>query len=161
MRFAATSILIASTLAPAAALADAVSAVFGDGRDRGCFVREYDAAHLAAHPRQRVRRIAIDHRPRTELVADYGPVLAGISVTMRNPAEGSGGAELICRDENGAALCGLEADGGTVRLERAGDRLTVRVIEGLRFETETGFVDLSGGDDDAFVLRRAPPQACG
>ncbi len=102
--------------------------------------------------------INIAYYPRKEYVAEYGPIQWEIGVTTR--ASGTGGGEMYCKDVGGRVTCGVESDGGSISLSRKGNTLTVRTIDGLRFETETGGIDLSESDDQVFVLRKAAASAC-
>ncbi len=52
----------ALSLGASAATAGDIYARYFAGADRGkpCYARSYDAAHLLAHPKQKVRRIEVD-----------------------------------------------------------------------------------------------------
>lgn len=150
----------------AAARADAVSELFGDGTGRGCYIRHYDAAHLARNPKQRVAVIAFDHEPQTsaESRRSFGPIQFGVAVRFRSKADGEGGAPSFCKDSGGKIACFAEADAGTFEVARAGpDQIRLTMTRGLGFETASkkGYVSMEDGPDDkVFVLRKAPFKAC-
>lgn len=83
-----------------------------------CFARDYDAAHLAAHPAQGVAGLRIRFHPAPEGTDMAG--LAVLSVRMADQgqarADGAGGMTLRqvanCRD----GACFVECDGGTLTL---------------------------------------------
>ncbi len=102
--------------------------------------------------------INIAYYPRKEYVAEYGPIQWEIGVTTR--ASGTGGGEMYCKDVGGRVTCGLNRMAAASVSRGRGNTLTVRTIDGLRFETETGGIDLSESDDQVFVLRKAAASAC-
>lgn len=101
----------------------------------GCYVRNYDAAHLAAHPAQIVQRFFLAIR----YDAEYDTTSMPLAVTMadqgRARTEGFGGQSfdqsLYCFEsgegDGHRLLCGVECDGGYFELLRAdGETLDLR-----------------------------------
>ncbi len=92
-------------------------------RREACFNRVYDAAHLAAHPQQKVRHIRLTAQPNGR-----GAITAGLNVWLR----GSGvryAAYAFCRFESGRTTCRSEFDDRVwgIRQENA---KTVRIENG-------------------------------
>jgi hypothetical protein len=126
-----------------------------------CFARNYDAAHLADHPDQRVTAITISqHREIPQNAAD-GMVLL-VRVMLRGTNEVWSGAA-YCQVGK-MADCGMEGDSGTFAIEpREGDSILLSVGRyGITFEGQSDFITLHSdrGDDRSFLLRRAALSAC-
>ena len=126
--------------------------------DRGCYRRDYDTAHLARHPDQRVKQIRLS--PDKEASDDRYLVLA-IEILPR------GGEAVLahgyCENTGGSLSCGLEGDAGWLTLERTAKGVRASVgRDGISLETDTGFVTFGGGqsDDEVFAIPRAAEAAC-
>ncbi len=158
--------LAIAMLSASGARADTIRSLFGDGTQRGCYKRVYDAAHFAKSPRQRVRVITFDFEPQTDANARAasGPIQFGVSVIFRSKSDGEGGAPSVCKDDGGKITCAAESDAGAFEVTRQGsDAIMLRMTRGLGFENDTrkGFVSMEDGPDDkVFVLRKAPFKAC-
>ncbi len=97
----------------------------------GCYARDYDAAHLAAHPDQVVDRITL------RVYRDqHGQHVAGLQVLTANQGHvamsGNGGQVfdqwLVCWEESGTQFCGVECDGGSFQVTRyTGEALTIEL----------------------------------
>jgi hypothetical protein len=172
MRAVAVVLLALTFSVSAAGAADIYAKYFADADGgRVCYARYYDAAHLAAHPRQTVRRIMVDYDRRTHEDADpentAAKFIAGIGFMLKH----SGGwytQELFCKIAGGYFDCYLDADGGSIRLIPDRDALRLQVIGGgggtdsIVVEGAAGFGKFGapGSDDRAFILPRADRKLC-
>ena len=131
----------------------------------GCYVRAYDAAHLAQHPQQRVRDIAVKLQP----IKDRPPATldAELVVFLRGDKGGwySGGD---CRPEGADYLCRWSY-GGEGKLTVAGKTLRIKTTgkAGIRLDAEgrengqeKTMTELSPGEDGDFVLSLGADAAC-
>lgn len=124
--------------------------------DVPCWARDYDAAHLAAHPDQRV--VSITLGPSTVSGTVDGETVHRLVVRLRGP-DTVATATAYCSG-TGAMDCGIEGDGGVFTLTPDGASVLLRVGEyGLWLEGAAGAVELSGtsGDDRVF---RLDPAVC-
>ncbi|WP_298357374.1 hypothetical protein [Rhodoblastus sp.] len=138
-----------------------------------CFRRVYDAAHLRGHPQQKVRDMTLllrvvgydaqgnDVRDKPDHIA-FNFALSVRRRGDRKPMTTAG-------DCSGAerAMCAVDCDGGAAFLEKpaSGDGLVVKLEgEGIAFgndcDTTRGVFIAPGEDDKAFLLDRAPREAC-
>jgi hypothetical protein len=126
-----------------------------------CFARAYDAAHLDAHPDQRVTAISIGQHPEVPQNVADGMVLE-LKVSLRGSKEVFGGAA-YCQVGK-IADCGMEGDAGTMVIEpRGSDSILMTVGPyGITFEGAADFVTLESdrGDDRSFLLYPAALSAC-
>lgn len=148
--------LLALCLASPALAESPRAALFPD--DQGCYRRDYDAAHLAAHPDQLVKTIRLSaDKP----YSDDRYLLLAIEIV---PREGEAVlAHGYCENTGGSLSCGLEGDAGWLTLEPTATGLRAKVgRDGIGFETDTGFITFGGGqsDDEVFALPRAMEEAC-
>lgn len=133
----------------------------------GCFVRDYDAALLAAHPAQVVSHMALSFR------RDNGETLFRMRVRMADQghARGDGTAGLTMHEEGFCqpdGPCYVECDGGGFRLTSATpdaieittDRM--RVVQDAPCEGEAPVSDLAELPDQptAYRLLASPAAAC-
>jgi hypothetical protein len=143
-------------IAPPALAESPREALFAD--NRGCYRRDYDAAHLAKHPDQLVKTIRLS--PDAEFSDDHSLLLALEILPRGGEAVLAHG---ICENTGGSLSCGLEGDAGWLMLEPTAKGLRATVgRDGISFETDTGFVTFGGGhsDDAVFAIPRAPEEAC-
>lgn len=143
---------------------------------RACYARRYDAAHLEAHPRQRVTEIALRiayhrHPPeRGDPPAGQRNYYFRLDVRMKGEARRLT-ALGECTSGGGGISCALDCDGGGItvrRLDEAG-RIEIGFMEGRRIrmsrgcDSEADTLDLTPGQDDhRFHLTRTeacPPHA--
>lgn len=144
----------------------------------GCFVRDYDADHMAAHPEQTVTALSLSF-----VQPDAGPAIRWATMTaMTSDAAGAGLAKrrftntLVCETHpphdldptwvtDGALRCGVECDGGffeilpsdegtlLIRTER------VRLTDGAGCGGDFSLHDLSDGPT-TYRLNAAAPERC-
>lgn len=159
----ARACLVAALLAGPAGAEGRVGALSGAlfPSDASCYLRQYSAAHLAAHPDQRVTQIALgpwgpEWGNRRDLVLTVAIYLTG------NPQRYSGVA--YCRDAGPYLRCRMEGDAGSFALEAAtGGALRMTLTgDGIGFEGPRDFVALSArtGDDRVFLIPPVPADAC-
>lgn len=141
--------------------------------NKACFVRTYDAAHLRAHPRQRITAMrfllgvdAYDPKPpNAKGVGDLYYYTFSMSVSRR-------GERRLLRTSGDcmggdAISCVVDCDGGSVALDKMppANTLIVRLNEdGIRMfhdcDDEQGVLVKAGTDDKEFHLERAANDAC-
>lgn len=77
----------------------------------GCYIRDYSAEHLAAHPEQQVTRLMASFSPITTDADDGPTALAEIMMEYRKTAsvatKGMTGGSFLCRDhfDDGRMIC--------------------------------------------------------
>lgn len=136
-----------------------------------CYARYYDEQHLRAHPRQTVRRIAVDFDS-TQPQDSGAPHSAtgfegGIEFMLKRSKEWYGQA-LYCKTAGERFDCYLDADGGRITLTPQGKALRLEVtgggggtdsiaVEGGR---DFGTFGGPGSDDRVFILPRSPRKLC-
>jgi hypothetical protein len=136
-----------------------------------CYVRAYDKAHLAQHPRQRVTRMAFLLRAagyefdkaappaRLEERVYYQFALSLKRRGERQTLTTAGG----CSGGKGIS-CAVDCDGGGVTLEQNGASLLVRIMEhGIKMEGDCDGKAVwvkPGADDKVFRIEKAAPEAC-
>lgn len=173
-RFAWMLALAPGFLTPALAegvkIADLLPATPGA---RACFARTYDAAHLRAHPHQRVtavtflmRTTGFDKKGEWVLTpdgkAEYTRTLFGIRFArrdLRKPQTTSG----ECAQGESEAHCYVECDGGGVVLEKSGEGLLLKLLDqGIRIEDcdEKDVRLMPGRDDKAFRVDKVDGAQC-
>jgi len=132
-----------------------------------CFVRDYDAAHMTAHPKQKVSGIAFATVPGELITTAAGEVMfaytlsatmAGIDPVMANPGvcyPGMTADQLECAGEGDGGLFTLtrQAD-GTLRLDNP-DAITVINDSAADIDPEGEYVHIAAVDDQA-VFRLSP-----
>lgn len=139
-----------------------------------CFLRRYDAAHLRAHPRQKVEAIGLcveverilpeekADPVRYRYNFDFAAKLKGRAKPATTGGEcGFAYVPLAEQPLRGPAIhCGVDCDGGGIRVEsrKDGDELLVR-LERIRVsggcggeDDEANAFDLEGGADDRVFL---------
>lgn len=120
-----------------------------------CYARSYEAAHLGAHPRQRVEAVwlALSREPAP---ADVGNASVW-DLTVRIGTETFNGSA-VCR----GGICLVEGDGGGFSLRPVGRTLELRVGARLALEGDHSFSPDLGqsADDRVFRLDPAPAARC-
>jgi hypothetical protein len=145
------------------AAAETFETVFATQPDgTACFAREYDRAHLRAHPRQKVASITIDMTLANPAGEPINPnhFELGVGLRPRGKFEWYVGVA-ICKSESAIFTCYLEGDGGDLKLTPLPD-------SGLKAETTRivmegrDFFEIGAGksDDRVFMLQRAPHAKC-
>lgn len=143
----------ALALAAPAHAASVLDPILGNPGD--CYFREYDAAHLRTHPRQRVQTIAIGH---SDTYQDRNFELTlDLAFTLRSGATYT--VVGLCRGN----VCSAEGDGGqfTLTTTNGALRLDVDPERGLGAEGRTDYSgNLYESDDKVFLLRPARSALC-
>jgi hypothetical protein len=151
----------------------ASTAPLGNKPTYACFVRRYDAAHLANHPQQKVGAMKIlvsGQRPPEDATNAYSFRL-GVKFRQRAADfDSSGYCNHAIATEAGGEMglgCGVECDGGGLGVALSGDDKSVVVhLERLRIwkhrggHPEDGEDLEAGADDKAFRLERANLNEC-
>ncbi|MCB6177013.1 hypothetical protein LHP98_02570 [Rhodobacter sp. Har01] len=153
-RFLALAVLLAATPAVAKSPRDQMFPT-----DSSCYLRQYTLSHLASHPAQRVRQIALG--PWAPEAGHQRYVALRVAVGLRGTAERFQGVA-YCENEADHLFCQMEGDAGSFVLEprpNGAVRMTL-TRAGIGFEGNQDFVEISGtsGDDRVFLL---PPVAAG
>jgi hypothetical protein len=138
-----------------------------------CFVRRYDADHLARHPRQKVSAMKLlmtVEIPLDENTTNYSFRL-GVKYHHRSgDFDSSGGCGHVIAEDAGNEIrfgCGVDCDGGgigvalskddksaIIRLER------VRIWQNNKPDEEAGDSLVAGADDKIFRLDRIDTREC-
>ncbi len=146
-----------------------------------CFGRTYDAAHLRAHPKQRVTSFHLfrDFSPDTttenvpqtaaelrETDGENGNIRIDVYVRFRDRT-GVYSNGMFCGRSDKGVYCAVECDGGSFDVERQGASLLLRnngfVVTGgcgSDDEKEKSVFLEPGADDRAFRLDPKPPAEC-
>ncbi|MCK9907720.1 hypothetical protein MXD81_01155 [Microbacteriaceae bacterium K1510] len=180
------------TLAASAAQAEPpaseafAKSMFGKGitandKAYACFVRRYDAAHLARHPEQKVKAMILLVTGETKVtdpeefkeVGPYSNYVFRVAVRLRDRAgafESNGycGHPRVTEEAPGTfrLSCGVDCDGGGIGIEMAGnDKSTMVSLSRMRIwqknNRDDEGADLNGGTDDRlFRLDRADIEDC-
>ena len=109
----------------------------------GCYIRQYDAAHLRAHPDQVVSQVNLELSP-DQLEA--GSTTLYFEFTLRQGSRY--GADAYCTGDQ----CSLEGDGGSFTLAKQGKAIKLTVGDFLALEGEDFSPDLASSDDRVFLL---------
>ena len=165
-----------------AASADETSfmkSIFADpaptAKSRACFVRHYDAQHMAQHPRQEVTDMMM--LVGREKFADDSDVHWQFQISThftnrKGRFESGGDCSVATTDYNGKPIpeslrCGVDCDGGDVVIRNEADRKSITGrVDRLRVwragtAPEEGAQDaFAGGDDKLFRLDRADASEC-
>jgi hypothetical protein len=149
---------LAFAASPLDAAAQDASALYGQ-----CFTRNYDAAHLAAHPGQRVTAIS------AQFQEFEGDLLASIIYTLRFGTKFGFSGACYVKIDGGYSCDACVGDSCQSRGEKVkilwsgGD--TVRLVNdstGMLAENQQGGRDYlaAGGEHGEFLLRRSAPEDC-
>jgi hypothetical protein len=136
-----------------------------------CFVRKYDAAHLAQHPKQKVTamRLLVSAQEFEESPGLQYSFRAGVTLRGTKGAyEATGDCTRPLASEISAdklkLQCGVECDGGSLSIELANaDKSTlVRIEEGIRISRDNGSERslAASADDRVFRLDRTSIEDC-
>ena len=137
-----------------------------------CFVRQYDAAHLAQHPQQTVRLMKL--LLTAEIVPEDTELNYGFRMNLKlrkkSASYGTGGncghAKASEDDEGREHLgCGVDCDGGSLTVELKDDNKSLLVkMNSVRIARESDGEDsrtyLGDKDDKVFRLDRTPIEQC-
>lgn len=129
-------------------------------QEGACFARDYDGAHLRAHPDQTVTHFHLgDPGPdwRDAQRPDHYNVAFGFRVA--GDADTYSGVG-ICQPRGALAACDIESDGGAFTIERHDSGLRIRLTR-MQVEGMSDFsTDLALGDNRVMLLHPAPSTAC-
>lgn len=127
--------------------------------DEICFSRSYNTAHMAAHPKQTVKRIAVLKTKASKLSDDYPAYKLSFLIELRDGKRIE--KKTDCSPDNYAYTCTHDPQMDTQRdfyLTRAGDNEVMlrdkRGVLSKLFDTELG------ADDRLFKLRASPAADC-
>ncbi|MBL8531216.1 MAG: hypothetical protein JNK94_05730 [Hyphomonadaceae bacterium] len=125
-----------------------------------CYARSHDAAHLAAHPQQRVDSFYLrDAGPAWRPVAGPGQFHVAFGFRLRGTPDVYSGVA-ACAAEGEGATCTVEGDGGAFTLAHDGQSLRLSLTR-LEAEGPNDFSpDLAASDDRILVLAPAETAAC-
>jgi hypothetical protein len=179
------ALLLALAAVPAAAQDNKSSPLPGHLplRAEACFGRVYDAAHLRAHPKQRVTSFHLlrDFTPgnnaesepqsREELLdADGSDGTIGVTAYLRlRDRKGVYSNHFSCRrNDKGGVFCGIDCDGGSFIARTSGNSLLIEnqgfvVVGGCGASDEDNENPVSirpGADDKTFRLDKQPLDQC-
>lgn len=140
---------------------------------RVCFGREYDAAHLKAHPHQRVRSIGFNlayyaHDPDAYFPKGQRNYYFALRAKIRDGKELSTGGECVPGKDGKNIRCEVECDGGGVLIRQTAKKgqllidlqSTGRIRMSDGCDDEAG-IDLGPGNDDrTFLLSELPADSC-
>jgi hypothetical protein len=142
----------------------------GAEKTYACFVRRYDAGHLARHPRQHVSAMKLLVSAETDPESKTLSYSFKLAIRFRGRTEtfeSGGGCSRGEGIEAGRLGCGVECDGGGIEVILAKDDQSVLMkTEGARVwrndadDEEQDLPQLGGAGDRAFKLRRASLDAC-
>ena len=122
-----------------------------------CLSRSYDAAHMAAHPKQTVKRIAVLKTRESKLSDDYPAYKLSFQIELRDGKRIE--KKTDCSPDNYAYTCTHDPQLDTQRdfyLTRAGDNeVMLRDKRGVLAK----LFDAKLGDDDRLFKLRASPAA--
>jgi hypothetical protein len=159
-RIATIATLVLAT--PAASAADSFYATYiGErGGVAPCYARTYDQKHMAAHPKQRVKRFYVIHssaehlEPPATFEVILGYKLRGIDDYYVSEAG--------CGREGADIVCWAEGDAGSFKLAPNGEGLRITIDDRLHLEGRESFSpDLAkGGDDRVLLVHPSPPNEC-
>lgn len=155
-----------------------LGALPGEKPVSGCFVRTYDAAHLAAHPQQKVTQVVLLYRVLEISSDDYVSYEFSAGFRLRGKKEmsitgGSCGHARAVEDGPITHMnCGVDCDGGGMKVELAADgkSLLARINEYISVQPKSVFYKdgepedrdgiTPGADDKAFRLERVAIEQC-
>ena len=170
------SLLLAGAAASELALSPLVKDMFGAkaaagaaplGKAQACYIRVYDKPHLATHPQQNVRDMAllVTYQSDAEAGAVFNTRIGVHFRKLGSAFETGGGCGLA---EGGKAInCSLDCDGGKIGVElRAAQTVYVRMPDGAPLwvpgddAAETPKGARFGSDDRIFKLTRSNMRLC-
>jgi hypothetical protein len=146
-----------------------------DQKTYACFVRRYDASHLAQHPKQKVSAMKLlvtaEIPPEEQTTINYSFKL-GVKYRQKAGNFDSGGSchHVVAEDKGGEIHlgCGVDCDGGGIAVAMSkGDKSAIVELERVRMwdrkkpDDEDSFHDLeAGADDKMFRVDRADLNEC-
>jgi hypothetical protein len=169
LRFPLAAAMLAASGSAALAASAGDATVFGkvpaNGKLYACYTRAYDKAHLASHPKQNARDMALFVNAVGEDALQYG---LAIGVHFRKSPklfQVSGGCSRS-DDGKGTLHCGVECDGGQIDVSvKDENSVLVAIPDGARTWDPESDDDPPanarfGADDKLFRLDRADLKDC-
>lgn len=146
-------LLLAYMFAPAAEAAPSA----------GCFTRTYDEAHLAAHKGQSVKAVTLYLTPQKS----EPPLTMAVSLKFRFRDRTSAYYAVgACSEAGDTAECGLDQDGGRIRVSARDRGVLLAPLQDLRVDSESGdesdyvAIPASNPENRAFVLSEVAAENC-
>jgi len=142
-----------------------------DEKTYACFVRRYDANHLAQHPRQKVstmKLLVTAEFPPEEKTVNYS-FRVGLQYRHRpGKFDSSGSCGHVVAEDKGDEIrlgCGVDCDGGGIDMAMKDDKSAIIRMERIRVwdrkrPDEDASDALLGTDDKTFRLDRADLREC-
>jgi hypothetical protein len=142
-----------------------------DEKTYACFVRRYDANHLAQHPRQKVstmKLLVTAEIPPEEKTVNYS-FRVGLQYRHRpGKFDSSGSCGHVVAEDKGDEIrlgCGVDCDGGGIDMAMKDDKSAIIRMERIRVwdrkrPDEDASDALLGTDDKTFRLDRADLREC-
>jgi len=142
-----------------------------DEKTYACFVRRYDANHLAQHPRQKVstmKLLVTAEIPPEEKTVNYS-FRVGLQYRHRpGKFDSSGSCGHVVAEDKGDEIrlgCGVDCDGGGIDVAMKDDKSAILRMERIRVwdrkrPDEDASDALLGTDDKTFRLDRADLRDC-
>jgi hypothetical protein len=137
-----------------------------------CFVRRYDANHLAQHPKQKVsamKLLVTAENPPEEKITNYSFRL-GVKYRHRpGNFDSSGSCSHIVAEDKGGEIrlgCGVDCDGGGIEVAMKDDKSAIIQLERVRIWERNKPDDdasndlVAGADDKIFRVDRAELREC-
>lgn len=143
-----------------------------DDKSYACFVRVYDAEHLARHPKQKVRRmkLLVTAEGATKESADSFSFRLGLNYrNKRSTFDSSGGCNPVAEEgtKNSQLSCYVDCDGGGIGITLANDdKVAMLEVERIRIwrnshpDEEASYSLEAGQDDHIFRLERVDTRQC-
>jgi hypothetical protein len=137
-----------------------------------CFVRAYDADHLARHPKQKVAAIKLlmtsEHPPGEEM--NYWFRLGVNYRHRRGDFDSSGFCNHALAEDHGAEIrfdCAVDCEGGGINVALSKDNKSaiirlqaIKVWQNNKVDDDAGEALTAGADDRIFRLDRADTRDC-
>lgn len=137
-----------------------------------CFVRRYDANHLAQHPRQKVsamKLLVTAENPPEEKITNYS-FRIGVKYRHRpGNFDSSGFCSHVLTEDNGHEIrfgCGVDCEGGGINVAMKDDKSALIRLERIRIWERNKPDDdasndlVAGADDKIFRVDRAELSEC-
>ena len=137
-----------------------------------CFVRRYDADHLAQHPRQKVSAVKLlvtAENPPEEKITNYS-FRIGVKYRHRpGNFDSSGFCSHVLTEDNGHEIrfgCGVDCEGGGINVAVKDDKSALIRLERIRIWERNKPDDdasndlVAGADDKIFRVDRAELREC-
>lgn len=143
-----------------------------DEKTYACFVRRYDANHLAQHPRQNVSTMKLlvtaEVPPEDQSTVNYSFRVGFQYRNRRGHFDSSGSCGHVVAQDRGDEIrlgCGVDCDGGGIQVAMKDDKTAIVQVERIRVwdrkkpDDDAGDARL-GADDKVFRVDRADLRDC-